>query len=273
MSVRESLQSSVFSLQSSEGLRPISAVIITHNVAGTIRPCLEALLKVCGEILVLDSFSDDGTVEICKEMGVRLEPQEWLGYSKTKNLGNEMARYDWILSIDADEVLSEELIAVLNQLIPEAGRVYALDRLTNFCGTWIKHCGWYPDWKVRLFNRKQVSWQGDFVHETLLIPADFQEVKLKGKLFHYSYKDSEDHLRRIEKYARLAAQEQYSKGKKATFAKRWLSPVARFFKTYFLKMGFLDGKAGWLISTRSAYMVRLRYRILQSLWKNGPTPK
>jgi glycosyltransferase involved in cell wall biosynthesis len=222
---------------------------------------------------VLDSYSDDGTVEICRELGVRLVGQEWLGFSQTKNLGHEMARYDWILSIDADEVLSDELVAVLNQLKPEEGKVYSLDRLTNFCGTWVRHSGWYPDWKVRLFNKKNVCWQGDFVHETLSIPPDFQEVRLKGKLLHYSYKDSEDHLRRIEKYARLAAQEQFSKGKKATFAKRWLSPFARFFKTYFLKMGFLDGRAGWLISTRSAYMVRLRYRMLQSLWEKGALPK
>ncbi len=246
---------------------PITAVIITHNVADTIRPCLAALKLVCNEILVLDSFSDDGTIEICEKMGVTLVPQEWLGYAQTKNVGNDMAKNDWILSIDADEVLSDELVAVLQKLKPEDGKVYALDRLTNFCGKWIHHSGWYPDWKVRLFNRQHVRWQGDFVHETLAIPADFQEVKLQGKLFHYSYKDSEDHYRRMEKYARLSAQEQFQKGKRPTFAKLYLSPPARFFRTYFLKKGFLDGREGWIISIRSARMVRQRYRILKKLWK------
>ncbi|MCB0520807.1 MAG: glycosyltransferase family 2 protein [Lewinellaceae bacterium] len=247
-------------------LQPISAVIITFNVADTIGACLAALRQVCREILVLDSFSDDGTVEICKEMGARVVPHQWLGFSQTKNLGNEMATHDWILSIDSDEVLSDELIATLRNLSPEEGKVYSLDRLTNYCGNWIRHSGWYPDWKVRLFNSKQVHWQGDFVHETLAIPSDFQELRLKGKLFHYSYKDSDDHLRRIEKYARLSAQEKFQKGEKPSWLKMYLSPLARFFKTYFLKMGFLDGRAGWIISTRNAYMIRLRYRMLNELW-------
>ncbi len=245
----------------------ISAVIITHNVVDTIEPCLRALKEVCDEIIVLDSFSTDGTVEVCEKLGVKLIPQEWLGYSQTKNLGNSLAKNDWILSIDSDEVLSEELIISLKNIEPKNGRVYALDRLTNYCGKWIYHCGWYPEWKVRLFNRNDVEWQGDFVHEILGIPTDFQEVRLKGKLFHYSYKDSEDHLQRIKKYARLSAQERFSKGKKANFVKLWLSPVSRLFRTYILKKGILDGKAGWVISWRSAYMVRLRYRILKELWQ------
>ena len=151
----------------------LTAVIITHNVAGTIGDCLAAIQEVAGEILVLDSFSDDGTVEICRQYGATLVPQEWLGYSATKNLGNSLARHDWILSIDADEVLSDELVNSLKNLTPEDGVVYALDRLTNYCGKWIRHSGWYPDWKVRLFNRNDVQWQGEFVHETLAIPAGF----------------------------------------------------------------------------------------------------
>lgn len=244
-----------------------SAVIITHNVARTIGDCIAALQQVTDEILVLDSFSDDGTVDICRKAGVKLVPQEWLGYSATKNLGNSMAKHDWILSIDADEVLSPELIVSLNNLKPENGKVYSLDRLTDYCGQWIRHSGWYPDWKVRLFDRRMVKWQGDFVHETLLIPPDYQEVRLIGKLFHYSYRDGEDHLRRIEKYARLSAQEQFERGKRATFVKLWLSPIARFIRTFFIKKGFLDGKAGWDISRRDAHLVRLRYGLLRKLWE------
>ncbi|MCC6726632.1 MAG: glycosyltransferase family 2 protein [Saprospiraceae bacterium] len=248
---------------------PFTAIIISHNVADTIGPCVEALRKVCEEMLVLDTQSTDGTIEICERLGATVVQQDWLGYAKTKNIGNQMARHDWILSIDADEVLSDELIASLRNWHPEAGKVYALDRITSYCGKWIHHSGWYPDWKVRLFDRRHVEWQGDFVHETLHIPTDFQSVKLKGKLFHYSYKDSDDHLRRMEKYARLAAQEQFAKGKKANFVKRWLSPFARFFKAYFLKMGILDGRAGWVISWRNAKMIRMRYRLLDELWRTA----
>lgn len=246
----------------------ISAVIITHNVADTIGACIEALKKVCDDIVVMDSFSDDGTVEICQKMGVRLIPQEWLGYSQTKNLGNELALHDWILSIDSDEVLSEKLIETLNSLEIKNGHVYSLDRLTNFCGKWIYHSGWYPEWKIRLFNKNEVKWQGDFVHETLSIPPNFIEEKLNGKLFHYSYRDKEDHLNRIKKYAQLSAQERFEKGKKTSFVKMYLSPIARFFRTYFLKKGFLDGKEGLLIAWRGGYMVWLRYTILQDLWRS-----
>ncbi len=246
---------------------PFSAVIITHNVAETIGPCVEALGKVCDEVLVLDTQSTDGTIEICEKLGAKVVQQEWFGFAKTKNIGNALARHDWILSIDADEVLSDELIASLKKLQPKIGEVYSLNRITSYCGQWIRHSGWYPDWKVRLFHRKHVEWQGDFVHETLRIPADYQIIKLAGKLLHYSYKDSADHLRRIEKYARLAAEEQFAKGKRATFAKRWLSPPARFIRTYFLKLGFLDGRAGLTISLRNARMVRLRYRLLDELWQ------
>lgn len=252
-----------------QSLSSISAVIITHNVADTIRPCLQALQQVCDDIVVLDSFSEDGTVEICRDMQVRLISQEWLGYSQTKNLGNQMAKNDWILSIDSDEVLSEELIASLKKLSLKQGEVYALDRLTNFCGKWIYHSGWYPEWKVRLFHKKRVKWQGDFVHETLAIPDGYGEIRLKGKLFHYSYKDRRDHLNRIKKYAGLSAQERFDRGKKASFVKRYLSPPARFIRTYFLKKGFLDGREGLIISWRSACMVGLRYRLLNELWKNA----
>lgn len=246
---------------------PFTAVVISHNVADTIGDCVSALRRVCEEVLVLDTHSTDGTIEICEKLGATVVQQEWHGFAKTKNIGNQLAKHDWILSIDADEVLSDQLIAQLQNLRPEPGRVYALDRITSYCGQWIQHSGWYPDWKVRLFHRKHVEWQGDFVHETLRIPADFQEIRLQGKLYHYSYKDSDDHLRRIEKYARLAAEEQFAKGKKTNFVKRYLSPPARFFKTFFLKMGLLDGRAGWVISWRNASMIRLRYRLLDALWK------
>lgn len=245
----------------------ISAVIITFNVENTIEACLKAVLAVCQEVLVLDSSSTDRTVEICQKLGVRIVDQEWLGYAQTKNEGHKLASNDWILSIDSDEVLSDELIKSLHHLQLEDDKVYSLDRLTNYCGKWIHHCGWYPEWKVRLFNKKHISWKGDYVHETLDIPAHYQRVKLKGKLYHYSYKDAADHLKRIEKYARLSAQERFEAGKKPSFVKRYFSPPARFIRTYFIKKGFLDGKAGWLISIRSAYMIKLRYSLLNELWR------
>lgn len=248
---------------------PISAVIISRNTARTIGSCLEALQQVADEIIVLDSFSDDGTVEICQRMGARVVSQEWLGYGPTKNAGHALARHDWILSIDADEVLSPELIQTLRHWQPRPGEVYALDRITSFNGRWIRHCGWYPDWKVRLFNRCHVHWNDEPVHETLHIPPGFRIVRLKGKLFHHSFASEEDFRLRLEKYARLGAKALYDKGRQPSKALQVLATTARFLRTFVWKAGFLDGRAGWTISIQTARMVWLRYELLRKMWDRG----
>ena len=201
-------------------------------------------MQLVAEIIVLDSDSTDGTQEIAEQYGVKVIPTEWQGYAKTKNYGNSLCTHDWILSIDADEVLSSELIESIYQLTLEENTVYTLDRIANFCGKWIRHSGWYPDWKPRLFNRKHVFWEGDFVHETLQIPSEFRVQRLYGKLYHYSYKDLDDHLERTKKYARLAAEAMQAEGKKIHPLKRLLGPAVRFIRTFIIKRGFLDGKAG-----------------------------
>ena len=242
-----------------------SAVLITKNEAENIAACLRPLLQVTDDIVVIDGQSTDGTIAICEELGARVIQHKWEGYSKTKNFGNQQAKYDWILSIDADEVLSDELIKALQILDIQVDTVYELDRITNYCGKWIHHSNWYPDWKIRLFDRRKVAWQGDFVHEKLVIPEGFRLEKLTGKLYHYSYKNSDDHWQRMEKYAQLAAAEMFAKNKRPSFVKLWLSPVARFLKTYLFKRGFLDGKAGWTIATRNAWLVHRRYELLKKL--------
>ena len=246
-------------------MKKISALIITHNERENIRRCLEPLIQLCEEVVVIDSFSKDGTVEICKEMGVRIIQTNWRGYAATKNYGNSLCENDWILSIDADEVLTEELIENIQNLKLDENHIYSLDRLTSFCGQWIKYSGWYPDWKVRIFNRKNVKWRGDFVHETLDIPSGFTLTRLKGKLHHYSYKNLDDHWQRNEKYAILSAEDLYARGRRASFVKLWLSPPFRFFRTFIIKGGFLDGKYGYIISKRDAYLVWKRYRVLRDM--------
>jgi len=243
----------------------LSAVIITLNEADKIAFCLEPLKKVADEIIIVDSFSQDDTAAICQKMGAKVVQKEWLGYAKTKNFGNSLCKNDWVISIDADEVLSPELVQSIRDLVPEQGKVYSFDRLPNYCGKWIRHSGWHPDWKVRIFNRHEVLWQGDFVHETLRIPKHFGVIRLQGKLYHYTYKSSEDHWRRTEKYARLSALEMQAEGKRASFLRGRLSAFARFFKTFILKKGFLDGKEGWIISRRNAYLAGRKHQILKAL--------
>ncbi len=243
----------------------ISAVIITKNEANNIRKTISQLKKVVDEIVVIDAFSTDETVNICKQMGVNVFQKKWIGYAQNKNLGNQLASHQWILSIDADEVLSDELIESIKRIdLNNNNVVFALDRITNYCGKWIKHGDWYPDWKPRLFHKKKVHWQGDFVHETLHIPKGLQLIKLKGKLFHHSYTTKEEHVIRLEKYAILAANDLKRRGKKANFIKIWLSPIFRLFKNLILKKGILDGKSGIQIAFQEAKAVHLKYKKVKS---------
>ncbi len=244
----------------------ISAVVITRNEERNIARCLEALSQVCADIVVVDAFSTDRTPDICRRFGVRLFQKDWENYSANKNFGNEQARCDWVLSVDADEVLSPELIATLQSLKPQPGCVYALDRLNNYCGVWVRHSGWYPNWKVRLFERRRVRWVGAYVHERLERPPGTRVVKLHGKLWHYTYATPAEHDARIEHYARLSALQLYERGCRPGFWKRQLAPAARFLRTFLWKRGFLDGRVGWLLSSKNARLLRRRYELLEELW-------
>lgn len=241
----------------------LSIVVITFNESENLRRSLPPLVRLSDNVVVIDSFSTDETIALCRSMGATVEQRVWRGYSSAKNHGNSIARNDWILSIDADEVLSDELVESIKKLTLKEGEVYALDRITNYCGAWIRHSGWYPDWKIRIFNRRDVAWEGDYVHEKLSMPSGTRVVRLEGKLLHYSYKSSEDHLRRIERYAELAAEEMRARGETPSALKRLLSPVFRFIRTYVFKLGFLDGRNGWIISVRNARLVRRKYRLLE----------
>lgn len=244
-------------------MNQFSAVIITLNEAENIIACLDALKKVSDDILVIDAKSEDETVTICKERGVRVFEKDWVNYSENKNFGNSLSKNDWIISIDADEVLSAELIETIQNLKPKNGKVYALDRISSYCGKWIQYGAWYPDWKVRIFNRKDVQWKGYFVHETLDIPSDFEIIRLKGKLWHFSYKSEEDFEKRLSTYSKLASEELFRKGKKANFLKLWFSPIIRFMRDYFLKKGFLDGKEGFVIARGNASVVYRKYQLVR----------
>lgn len=242
----------------------ISAVIITKNEAANIARALHSIKEIVDEVLIIDGYSTDDTFEIASRLGAKVIQKKWEGYSQNKNYGNQLAKNDWILSIDADEELSPALVKALQEITLVPSNVYSFNRLNNYCGQWIKHSGWHPDWNIRLFNRKVTSWEGDFVHEKLAIPPNITVVCLKGLLYHYSYQNSTDHWHRIEKYAELSAQQLFQDGKKSTFIKRWFAPVARFLRTLFIKQGFLDGRAGWTISVRNAYLVYRKYQLLKA---------
>jgi glycosyltransferase involved in cell wall biosynthesis len=248
---------------------PLSAVIITFNEERNILRCLETASGISDEIVVVDSFSTDRTAEICRHFpNVIFIQRPWQGYAQTKNWANQQTTHDYILSLDADEVPDEPLQqSIKNARISGLNGLYELNRLTNYCGHWVKHCGWYPDKKIRVFPKSQVKWDGDFVHETLQTNKALKVSSLKGHLLHYSYHTLEDHKMRIEKYATLNAQKLFKEGKHPITIKRWIAPIWKFYQVYFIKLGFLDGLAGFHIARLSAKSVYLKYEILANLYR------
>ncbi|MEM8500083.1 MAG: glycosyltransferase family 2 protein, partial [Pseudomonadota bacterium] len=209
----------------------ISAVIITRDEARNIKDCIQSLASICDDIVVLDTGSNDKTCEIAKQCGARVESIEWRGYTASKNHANGLAVNDWVLSIDADERLSDELAHSIGTLKPQPNTVYQLDRFTNYCGHWVRFCGWYPEWKARLFDRREIVWQGDYVHEALEIPNRFKQQKLEGKLLHFSYYSVEEHVQRLQRYAELSAQQMHARGKRVSRLRPTVSAAWRFFST------------------------------------------
>ncbi len=248
----------------------ISATIITFNEERNIERCILSLQEVSDEIIVLDSFSSDKTKEICEKLKVHFVQREWAGYSASKNHLNSLAQYDYILSIDADEalddVLKDEILTVKQEKNPQ---LYTFNRLTNYCGTWIKHSGWYPDVKLRLFPKESCRWEGEFVHEELVYPHDLKIIQLKGHLHHYSYYDYIDHRERADKYSTLTAMKMHQAGKKASVLKPYLSGFARFVTMFFMKAGFLDGWQGFKIAQISAQSNVFKYKELRRLNKEN----
>ncbi len=246
----------------------LSVVIITYNEEHNIGRCLTSAQGVADDIVVVDSMSTDKTKEICEGYGVNFITREWEGYSATKNFANEQAKHDWILSLDADEALSDELkVSILAAKEGEA-RFYRVSRLTNYCGKWIKHGGWYPDYKLRLFDRRRTKWEG-LVHENLVVEGHPKTKNLKGDLLHYSFYTMDDHLQQADKFARLKAKQMFEKGKSHNLLKTIIAPTWKFFHQYFVKLGFLDGYYGFVIAKVSARAVRQRYDYLKELQANS----
>ena len=237
----------------------ISAVIITKNEERNIGRCLDSLKGIVDEILVVDSFSEDRTREISEKAGAKFVEQQWMGYSATKNWANDQAEGPYILSLDADEALSSELRNSIEKVKGSMNGVYEFNRLTNYCGKWIRHSGWYPDRKVRLFPKGKARWEGEYVHETLKTDADQPKTHLTGDLYHYSYYQIREHIARANKYSDLAAQKIVDAGKGGLLFKCMVNPYFRFWKHYLLKGGFLDGFYGFVISVIASFEVFLKY--------------
>jgi len=245
----------------------LSVVIIANNASLRIGEVIGAARQVSEDIIVLDSGSDDDTVDIATDLGARIFHQEWQGYSATKNIGNGFALHDMILSVDSDEVLSQELIDTINHLSFAPKTIYELDRSNYFSGKRIRFSHWSPDHIPRLFNRKEASWKGDFVHEKLSFDPDFRIVLLQGKLIHYSYENYQQRINKVRNYARLSAHERFQNGKRTNILWALISSITKFFITYFIHLGVLDGIQGFQIAYTDAYQSWRRSYIMLQLQK------
>ncbi len=247
----------------------LSVVIITLNEEKNIARCLDSVKGIADEIVVVDSKSTDNTVEICKSYGARVIQHPFEGYVNQKNFANAQATNDHILSLDADEALSDELYHSIKQVKQKFDADgYTMNRLTNYAGKWIRHSGWYPDVKLRLFDRRKGEWTGLLIHEKFeLYERSKVKQHLKGDLLHYSFPSVEDHKKQADKFTTLGAQADFKKGKKAPFYKIWGGPLIKFGKDYFFNLGFLDGKEGLIICWISAGATHAKYRKLRELYK------
>lgn len=252
----------------------LSAVIITFNEARNIGRCLDSLTGVADDVVVVDSFSTDQTEAICREKGARFLQHPFGGHIEQKNYALEQARFPYVLSLDADEALSDTLRDSILAVKREGrGSAYAMNRLTNYCGQWIRHSGWYPDRKLRLFDRRLGRWGGQNPHDRVEMDQAGTPLLLAGDLLHYSYYSVEEHLERARKYAGIAARAMHKRGKRGAWWRVWLSPAFKFIRNYILRLGILDGRAGWTICRITALETYWKYhQLLRLQQKPAPEP-
>ena len=247
----------------------MSVVIITYNEERNIGRCLESVKDIADDIVVLDSFSTDRTEEICTGYSVNFIKHEFDGHIEQKNRAITYALYPHVLSLDADEALSDELkesISGIKENWQYDG--YYFHRLTNYCGKWIRHCGWYPDRKLRLWDSRKGHWGGVNPHDKYILDPGSTQCFLKGDILHYSFYTRDDHLRQIGKFSDISAKERYKRKKKTTYFNFILNPAWKFIHSYIIKLGILDGYYGYVISKNSAYSTYLKHKKLMEFYKN-----
>ncbi len=244
----------------------LSVVIITKNEAHIIGNTLQSLQGVSDNIVIVDNGSSDATISICRQYGAKVIETGWEGYGITKNKGIAAATNDWILSLDADEAIDEELKKQLAQLdLSNENLVYQLKYKNFFCNKWIRFGEWSGDKHIRLFNRNKVRWNDVAVHENLLIPEGIKIMRLSGNVLHYTVSNVDEYMKKTIQYAKLNAQKYFVLNKKADFFKLYIGPMFSFLKHYIFELGLLDGYEGYLIAKTTAWYSFMKYVYLREL--------
>jgi glycosyltransferase involved in cell wall biosynthesis len=247
----------------------LSVLIITYNEEKNIARCLDSLEGLSSDILVVDSFSIDRTKAICIEKGVRFIENSFQGHIEQKNFAVSQAKNKYVLSLDADEALSpalkETIIECCNNWKYDS---YSFNRLTNYCGKWIKHCGWYPDKKTRMWDSSKGSWGGNNPHDKVIMEKETKSSHINLDILHYSFYTTEQHLKQIDYFTDISSKVAFKQGKKSSSFKIFYKSSFKFVRDYFIKLGFLDGFYGYVVCKNSAYAKRLKYTKLKALNQN-----
>ena len=242
----------------------LSVILITKNEAANIRACLESVAWA-DEIIVVDSGSTDDTVAIARQMGARVYEHDWPGFGTQKNRALGYASKDWIFSIDADERVTPELRSEIETIIrtEHTSDAYIISRLSNYCGRFMRHSGWYPDLLPRLFKRGKARFSDDLVHERLIVEGATGE--LRGLLLHYAFDDLEEVLHKVNQYSSAGAQMMQRRGRQTSLTGAVLRGIWSFMRTYVLRGGFLDGREGFMLAVSNAEGTYYRYLKLMLL--------
>ena len=247
-------------------MNKLSISIITKNEASNIKRCLESV-KWADEIIVVDSGSTDGTLEICKNYHCKIIETEWLGFGRTKQIGVNAAMNDWILSIDADEEVSVNLKDEILELVQSTQfHAFNIKRVSYYLKKRIQYSGWQTDYPLRLFNKKYGNFNDTSVHESVVMDSKNAST-IQALLYHYPFQSISSHISKINLYTQLGAQKLFDKGKRSTLIYAVLSGIVKFIKMYLIKKGFLDGKEGFILAILSGFSSTLKYFKLWSLWK------
>lgn len=249
----------------------LSVIIITLNEERNIADCL-ASVAFADEIVVVDSSSSDATQAVARKLGAHVVVTlDWPGFGLQKNRALDVAQYEWVLSLDADERVTPELAKEIQMVVASNdGSAYVMPRLTQFCGSWIRHCGWTPDHVLRLFRRESARFSDDLVHERVIL-APGKPKRLSGTLLHYSYPTPEHYWRKLEHYSLAWAEQRHLRGQKTSMPRAAMSGVVAFLKSYIFRLGFLDGSMGFAVCCMQGQAAFGKYFALYCLNKRNDT--
>jgi glycosyltransferase involved in cell wall biosynthesis len=251
-------------------MEKLSVVIICFNEEKNISRCIDSVAEVADEILILDSYSTDQTVAIAESRGAIVKQEVFKGFIEKKNKAVELATHDYVLSLDADEALDPLLVQSILQIKENfTNRAYRMNRCSNYCGQFIRHGSWYPDAKIRLFDRRVAHWGGTNPHDKIVLQDNIPVEHLKGDILHYSYHTVSEHVIQNNKLSTLAAESLFADGKRTNLMNIFVRPWWAFFVSFIIRAGFLDGLFGFVIASQIAHMTFLKHLKLYLLSKSG----